>query len=108
MTDDAALREWADFQLEWLWGHLRNAHSEAAAGPFQAWTIGCESIGERIKTLSAIIGPLSWRRVAISGIADGWFAEVNEILEIPDPDLPDEAGVAYAQMWVDRQIDSVR
>jgi hypothetical protein len=108
MTDDAALRAWADFELEWLWGHLRDAHRQANAGPFQVWTIGCESIGERIQSLTAILGPISWRRIQIPGIADGWFAKVNEILEIENPDLPDDEGIAYAQMWVQRQIDSVR
>jgi hypothetical protein len=99
------LREWADFELECLWDDLRQAHRHR---DFQVWTTGCEHIGERIKTLTAIIGPIPWPKVAISGIADGWFVKMNERLGITSPDLPDAGGVAYAQMWVLRQIDSVK
>ena len=98
------LRKWADFELECLWDELRRAHRHR---DFQVWTTDCEHIADRIKTLTAIIGPVSWRKVPISGIADGWFAKMCEQLEITDPDLPDEEGVAHAQMWVQRQIDSM-
>lgn len=105
MTDDAALREWADFELECLWNDLRQAH---AARDFQVWTVSCEALGERIKNLTAIIGPIPWRKVAISGIADGWFTRTNELLEIADPDLPDQDGINYARMWLDRQGQSLK
>lgn len=105
---DAALRAWADFELEWLWGMLRDAHRMAHGGPFAVWTVGCESIGERITTLTAILGPISWRRIQIPAIADGWYVKVNEILGIANPDLPDEEGVAYARMWVARQTESLQ
>ena len=103
--EDARLREWVDFEFECLWYELRDAHAKR---DFQVWTVGCEHIGERIKNLTAIIGPISWRRIPIPGIADGWFTKANEILGIENPDLPGDDGVAYAQMWVQRQKDSLK
>ena len=104
MTEPDALRQWADFELECLWNDLRQAHR---ARDYLVWTVGCEHIAERIKTLTAIIGPIPWTRAEISGVADGWFAKMCEKLEIADPDLPDVEGVDYARMWVQRQADSV-
>jgi hypothetical protein len=106
MTDRSdRLREWADFELECLWGDLREAHRRR---DFQVWTTGCEHLGARIRNLTAIIGPISWRRIAIPAIADGWFVQANKILAIEHPDLPDDDGVAYAQMWVKRQEESLQ
>ena len=105
MVDDDALRGWADFELECLWNDLRAAHQRTG---YATWSTGCEHLGERVKTLTAILGPISWRRVPIAAIANGWFARINEMLGIENPDLPDEDGIAYAQMWVRRQAESLQ
>ncbi|MCV7175706.1 hypothetical protein [Mycolicibacterium sphagni] len=100
------LREWVDFEFEALWGDLRDAYLRyLQVTPHRhkhfldpdsncAWSMHCDSLGDRIVTLTRLLGPISWRRIGIEALTEGWFAYANTKLGIPDPDMPTAAELA--------------
>lgn len=96
------LHRWAVLELTHLWYELRQAHDQRDCVR-TIWTVRCEHLGERIKELTAIIGPVSPSAVPMSAIADGWFSWVNGKLGITNARLPSPMEVEVARQWVARQ-----
>jgi hypothetical protein len=115
VTDD--LQGFVHDELIYLWGQLIDAYRSYLDGswlgvPNKPWNEGgtwsgrCEGLGERIKAATRLDGPVSWRDIPMPVLADGWFAWANERLEIEDPDLPDDEGVARCREYVAGQMRS--
>jgi hypothetical protein len=111
-----SLREFVSDELIYLWGQLWDAYNQYLDGtwigrpharwdePGASWSGRCEGLGERIKEATRLVGPVSWRNIPMTALPDGWFDWVNERLEISDPDLPDDEGIAQCRKYMEDQV----
>jgi len=114
------LREFVHDELVYLWGQLWDAYQSFLGttwlGEFQTpwhaggekWSGRCEGLGERIYAATYLVGPVSWRDVPMTALADGWFGWVNERLGIESPDLPSEQDMERCREYVANEIRSAQ
>lgn len=79
MIDTAKLAEVARGELICLWGDLDEARRDAYD---DQWSIGCDSLVERIKALTPLVGPTPWAEVQIGLLEDGIYQRVHRQLGI--------------------------
>lgn len=95
---------WIRWELQCLWSDLEEAQRRAVNGD---WSIDCDDKAQRIRDASSLVGPVSWRNIAMPSIVNGWFVAMSNRIGIPDPDLPTDDEVAACremQELSDRRI----
>lgn len=81
MTEEtlrAVLRD----ELSYLWTDLNTARQQAINGQ---WSMHCDWIVERIKTITSLVGPTPWQDMEIKLIEDGVYQRVHEELGVDAP-----------------------
>ncbi|MCX4450679.1 hypothetical protein [Streptomyces sp. NBC_01789] len=98
MIDTARLVEVARGELVCLWGDLDEARRDAHEGQ---WSMGCDSLVERIKALTPLVGATPWAQVQIALLEDGVYQRVHQELGIEV--TVDMDAVAEHRAWLDQQ-----
>lgn len=84
-------------ELEYLWGDLDNAMRYALNG---RWSIQCDGLVDRIKTLTQLVGPTSWDKIPLSMLENGVYQRLHDDLGIRV--TPDMAKVAEIRKRLSR------
>lgn len=63
----------------------------------------CDYIVDDIKTASALVGPVHWRDISITKIADGWYVSMCEKIGMDSPSLPSNEDVEWIQDYMRKQ-----
>ncbi|WP_411121740.1 hypothetical protein [Streptomyces sp. x-19] len=74
----AAIRD----ELEGLWDDLDTARSSALNGH---WSMTCDFLVDRIKMLTSLVGPTSWRSIQLPLLEDGIYQRVHRDLGVDAP-----------------------
>ena len=98
MSDSEELLEVARGELVCLWGDLDEARRDAYG---DQWSMGCDSLVERIKALTPLVGPTPWAQVQIPLLEDGVYQRVHQELGIEV--TVDMDAVAEHRAWLDQQ-----
>lgn len=78
-------------ELECLWGDLDDGIRYAANGQ---WSIRCDGVADRIKTLTQLVGPTPWERVPLTLLENGVYVRLHDDLGIRvRPDMRQVADV---------------
>ena len=101
MTGTEKLKEVARGELACLWSDLEEARRRAYSN---AWSMGCDSLVERIKALTPLVGPTPWDEVQIPLLEDGVYQRVHAELGIEV--TVDMAKVAETRAYLNRQAES--
>lgn len=115
MTDQelGELDQWIRDELISLWGSLLHEHEWTARNRGYArrdrpWSMACDDLAERIKSATALIGPISWRNIGMTSIIDGWFVWANEKIGIENANLPTAKDVAACREMRSRNREGLR
>jgi hypothetical protein len=77
----AAVRE----ELKDLWGDLHRAQTYAING---SWSIACDNLEERIKSLTPLVGATLWDEIQIPLLENGVYQRIHADLGIAvEPDM---------------------
>ncbi|MBQ1118459.1 hypothetical protein [Streptomyces sp. C3-3] len=98
MTDAAKLFDVAREELSSLWRDLDAARRRAYR---DQWSMDCDSLVERIKALTPLVGHTPWDEVQIPLLEDGIYQRVHAELGIEAP--VDMGKVAEHRAYLDRQ-----
>ncbi|MEU8623294.1 hypothetical protein [Streptomyces sp. NPDC048669] len=79
MIDAERLEQVAREELGYLWGDLNTARQNAIRGQ---WSIQCDGIEDRIKALTALVGPTPWDEIQISLLESGIYQRIHAELGI--------------------------
>ncbi len=101
MTDAAKLFDVAREELSSLWRDLDAARRRAYR---DQWSMECDSLVERIKALTPLVGHTPWDEVQIPLLEDGIYQRVHAELGIEAP--VDMVKVAEHRAYLDRQAAS--
>lgn len=72
-------------ELRDLWCDLNRAQSHAVNGE---WSIECDNLEERIKTLTPLVGATSWEEIQIALLENGVYQRIHADLGIAvEPDM---------------------
>lgn len=99
------LRAWIVDELICLWASLETAHrrtngNDGIARRDRNWSMECDNLGERIKSATDLVGPVSWPHIGLSQLIDGWFKWANKKIGIVDYDYPTaRQQVENAALW---------
>lgn len=99
MIDTERLEQAAREELSYLWGDLNTARESAIRGQ---WSIRCDGIEERIKTLTALVGPTPWDEIQIPLLEDGIYQRIHAELGIEA--APDMGRVAQVRESIDSRL----
>lgn len=78
-------------ELKYLWSDLDNAIRYAINGK---WSIQCDGLEDRIKTLTQLVGPTPWESVPITMLENGVYQRIHDELGIRvEPDMAKVADV---------------
>ena len=100
------LVEVARKELACLWGDLNSARRSAINGE---WSIRCESLVERIKDLTALVGPTPWDEIQLPLLEAGIYQRVHAELGIETPVVqPDMDAVTDMRARLDAQSAAIR
>lgn len=106
MIDTRKLEEVARTELAYLWGDLNDARMYATNGQ---WSMKCDSLVERIKHLTPLVGPTPWDEIQIPLLELGIYQRVHAELGIDVPEVhPDMERVAKLRADLERQAAAVR
>ena len=83
------MRELLVYELERLWGELREARRRALTST--GWSIEAEDKRDRIVEISRVVGPTPWKSIDVDLLLDGTYQTVY-----------DEAGVEYPEVDMKR------
>jgi hypothetical protein len=93
MSDDiAAACRW---ELECLWDDLSQAVRSALNG---TWSMKCDSLEDRIKRLTPLVGPTRWEAIQIHLIESGVYQRIHS--EIGVEVSPDMEQVAETRAYI--------
>lgn len=98
MTDTAKLLNVAREELYSLWCDLDAARRRAY---HDQWSMDCDSLVERIKALTPLVGHTPWEEVQIPLLEDGIYQRVHAELGVDAP--VDMGKVAEHRAYLDRQ-----
>ncbi|MFD6656895.1 hypothetical protein ACFWEB_17345 [Streptomyces parvus] len=98
MIDTVKLLDVAREELSSLWRDLDAARRRAYR---DQWSMECDSLVERIKALTPLVGHTPWDEVQIPLLEDGIYQRVHAELGIDAP--VDMARVAEHRAYLDRQ-----
>lgn len=88
MSELETLRSTLRDELSYLWTDLQTARRAAYRG---GWSMHCEWIAERIKTITPLVGPTPWTELDIELIEDGVYQRIHAEIGVDAP--YDEGGV---------------
>ncbi len=92
-------------ELVCLWHDLYAARNEAING---TWSVRCDSLVDRIKELTKLIGPTRWEQIQIQLLEEGIYQRVHSELGIDVPEVhPDMGVVAAMRADLERQAAAV-
>lgn len=95
MSELDTLREALQEELSCLWTDLQTARRDALNGN---WSMHCDWIEGRIKAITPLVGPTSWRQLDIGLIEDGVYQRIHEEIGVEAP--YDEQGVREHRAWL--------
>lgn len=96
MSDTEALRAALIEELSCLWTDLQTARRNAYK---DNWSMQCDWIEGRIKAITPLVGPTSWRQLDIQLIEDGVYQRIHEEIGVDAP--YDEEGVRKHRAYLD-------
>ncbi len=96
MSELETLRSALRDELSYLWTDLQTARRDALRG---GWSMHCDWIVERIKTITPLVGPTPWTGLDIELIEDGVYQRIHEEIGVEAP--YDEEGVRKHREWLD-------
>jgi hypothetical protein len=79
MSELQAMRAAIVDELVSLWCDLNRAQSRAYNGQ---WSMECDSLEERIKALTLLVGPTSWENIQINLLENGVYQRIHGDLGI--------------------------
>lgn len=82
MSELEALRHALAKELSYLWTDLQTARRNALSGK---WSMSCEWVEDRIKTITPLVGPTRWEELPIELIEDGVYQRIHQELGIEAP-----------------------
>lgn len=104
--DTDRLVEVARGELAYLWYDLHEARRYAYSGE---WSMKCDSLVERIKDLTPLVGPTPWDEIQIPLLEAGIYQRVHAELGINIPEVqPDMAKVSEMRARMDAQSAAIR
>ncbi|HTE56989.1 MAG TPA: hypothetical protein VK698_39320 [Kofleriaceae bacterium] len=93
-------------ELACLWGDLEIARRSAING---TWSVSCDDITQRIKDLTAAVGPTPWDEIQIPLLELGIYQRIHAELDIDAPEVqPDMDRVAKVRARLDAQSSEIR
>ena len=102
MSELEALRAALRDELSCLWADLQTARRSAYKG---GWSMHCDWIVERIKTITPLVGPTPWEQLDIQLIEDGVYQRIHEEIGVDAP--YDEEGVRKHRAYLDASTATV-
>jgi hypothetical protein len=106
MIDTETLAAVAREELTCLWHDLDAARRNAYHGE---WSMACDSLVDRIKALTPLVGPTPWGDIQIPLLESGIYQRVHAELGIDVPEVrPDMAKVAELRAHMGAQAAAVR
>jgi hypothetical protein len=106
VIDAAKLEAVAREELACLWGDLEIARQYAING---TWSVNCDNITQRIKDLTAVIGPTPWDEIQIPLLELGIYQRTHAELDIDAPEVqPDMDRVAKVRASMNAQAAEIR
>lgn len=88
MSELETLRTALTEELSYLWTDLQTARRSAINGE---WSMHCDWIEGRIKTITPLVGPTPWTELDIQLIEDGVYQRIHQEIGVDAP--YDEDGV---------------
>lgn len=88
MSELETLRAALTEELSYLWTDLQTARRDAINGQ---WSMHCDWLVERIKTITPLVGPTPWTELDIQLIEDGVYQRIHAEIGVDAP--YDEDGV---------------
>jgi hypothetical protein len=88
MSELETLRSALRDELSCLWTDLHTARRSAYRN---SWSMHCDWIAERIKTITPLVGPTPWTKLDIELIEDGVYQRIHAEIGVDAP--YDEEGV---------------
>ena len=99
MSELETLRTTLAEELSYLWTDLQAARRSAINGN---WSMQCDWVEERIKTITPLVGPTSWTELDIQLIEDGVYQRIHQELGIEAP--YDEEGVRKHREYLNASV----
>lgn len=96
-VSETGLTEAVCNELEYLWNDLDQAMRYAINGQ---WSIQCDGLADRIKTLTQLVGPTPWEKVPLPMLERGVYQRLHDDLGIRV--TPDMAKVAEIRQRLGR------
>lgn len=103
MSELEALRAAIRDELDSLWDDLAKARDTAIRGK---WSMQCDSLADRIKNLTALVGPTPWRSIDLALLEDGIYQRVHTELGVGAP--VDMAAVVEARVRLNEDRGRIR
>ena len=99
MSELETLRAALTEELSCLWTDLQTARRSAIRG---GWSMHCDWIEGRIKTITPLVGPTSWTELDIELIEDGVYQRIHAEIGVDAP--YDEEGVRKHRARLDASV----
>ncbi|MFJ2769059.1 hypothetical protein [Streptomyces sp. NPDC087300] len=100
MSELETLRGAIRAELDNLWNDLDAARDDALRGH---WSMRCDFLTDRIKKLTALVGPPPWRNVELSLLEDGVYQRVHAELGVQAPVDMEAVAQSRARLDEDRE-----
>ncbi len=98
------LTEAAREELTSLWHDLDEARMHAYSG---GWSMKCDSLVERIRSLTLLVGPTPWEQIQIPLLEDGVYQRVHAEMGV-EVQPPDMQRVSEMRALINGQAEAVR
>ncbi|MFI1472050.1 hypothetical protein [Streptomyces wuyuanensis] len=102
MSELETLRETLRGELSYLWTDLQTARRSAYKGN---WSMHCDWIEGRIKTITPLVGPTPWEQLDIELIEDGVYQRIHREIGVEAP--YDEDGVRKHRAYLNASAGPV-
>lgn len=99
MSELETLRAALVEELSCLWTDLQTARRDAYR---DQWSMQCDWLVERIKTITPLVGPTSWENLDIQLIEDGIYQRIHSELGVEAP--IDMDGVRKHRAYLDASV----
>lgn len=100
MSELETLRAAVRDELDSLWSDLNNARYAAISGK---WSMQCDFLVERIKNLTALVGPTPWESIELQLLEDGIYQRVHAEVGVHAPVDMEHVARTREQIDADRQ-----
>jgi len=99
MSELETLRTALVEELSCLWSDLQTARRSAYR---DGWSVQCDWVEGRIKAITPLVGPTSWKQINIELIEDGVYQRIHAELGVDAP--YDEEGVREHRAYLNAVV----